>query len=103
MAIFLVRHGQDDERVRGGWCLHGLIKEGVAQSRQLGKGLAKESFDLIYMSDLPRTRETVDIIYSYLTNPPEMIWTPELREHDNGDLAGMDNQLVKEKYPGLYY
>jgi len=40
MNLYLVRHGQDNENVRGDWCNHGLIEEGIEQSKILGKNLA---------------------------------------------------------------
>lgn len=103
MRIFLVRHGQDDESVRGGWCTHGLIEEGVVQSHQLGAALKEEVFDKMYVSDLPRTVQTAEILSSYLKTPPKMIYTADLREHNNSDLVGMDNEIAKQKYLGLYY
>lgn len=33
MAIYLVRHAQDDEEVRGGWSQLGLIEEGFQQAK----------------------------------------------------------------------
>ncbi len=32
-----------------------------------------------------------------------MEYIPGLREADNGDLAGMKNDLANERYPGLYW
>lgn len=35
MKIYIVRHGQDDDSIRGGWSNCPLIKLGVQQSNQL--------------------------------------------------------------------
>lgn len=36
MAIYFVRHGQDEEGYRGGWSQRGLIDEGIRQAEKLG-------------------------------------------------------------------
>lgn len=36
MAIYLVRHGQDEEGYRGGWSQRGLIDEGDQASGEAG-------------------------------------------------------------------
>ena len=103
MNIFLVRHGQDDESVRGGWCNHGLMPEGIEQSQKLGEELAHTYFDNIFSSDLNRAKETAEIIVSNLDVKTEIEYTKELREINNGLLAGMKNELAEKEYPGLYY
>ena len=35
MNIYLVRHGDDDERYRGGWSQLPLIEEGIEKSKKL--------------------------------------------------------------------
>ena len=103
MNLYLVRHGQDDESVRGGWCPHGLVEEGKKQSQTLGKLLSDISFDMIFSSDLKRAVETTEIIASYLEETKEVFYTDQLREINNGLLSGMKNELAEVKYPGLYY
>lgn len=103
MNIYMVRHGQDDETVRGGWCNHGLIEEGIKQSEELGKKLANISFDKIYSSDLTRAVETTKIVLKELTTKLDVRYTDELREINNGLLSGMKHEVAEEKYPGLYY
>ena len=102
MNLYLVRHGQDDESVRGGWCQHGLLEEGVTQSQCLGDELSNISFDIIFSSDLNRAIETTRVILSY-QNKTEVHYTSELREINNGLLSGMKHEEAEEKYPGLYY
>lgn len=103
MTIYLVRHGQDDKSVRGGWSQQSLMEEGIQQSHHLGEQLAAHSFEKIYVSDLPRTRETAEILISYLQNPPKINLSKEWREMNNGKLAGMKNTQAEREYPGLYY
>lgn len=103
MMIYLVRHGKDDGTVRGGWSGHGLLPEGTKQVQALAEEIAAAhmNIDRIYSSDLRRAAETAEILSHRLGCPIEYI--PELREADNGVLAGMKHTLAEEKYPGLYW
>lgn len=103
MTIYLIRHGKDDAAVRGGWSGHGLTPEGISQAHALAEEIAAANIhaDRIYSSDLRRAAETAEILSHRLGCPIE--YMPELREVDNGVLAGMKNDLADEKYPGLYW
>ena len=103
MTIYLVRHGKDDDMFRGGWSNHGLLPIGVEQAYALAKEItiADMYVDRIYSSDLQRAAETAEILSNCLGCPIEYI--PELREVDNGVLAGMENNLADVCYPGLYW
>ena len=103
MMIYLVRHGKDDDSIRGGWSNHGLVPFGVEQVNKLASEMvaANMSIDYIYSSDLQRTKETAEILSNYLGCPVEYI--TGLRETNNGDLAGMEHGLANEKYPGVYW
>lgn len=103
MTIYLVRHGKDDDAFRGGWSDHGLLPIGVKQVYALAKEIAAANIDIdcIYSSDIQRAAETAEILSDRLGCPIEYI--PELREVDNGVLAGMENSLADELYPGLYW
>lgn len=103
MTTYLVRHGKDDETVRGGWSNHGLIPVGVEQVHKLAQEMvaANMNIDLIYSSDLQRTKETSEILSKYMKCSIE--YHAGLRETNNGDLAGMKHELANEKYPGVYW
>ena len=103
MKCYLVRHGKDDDTVRGGWSASPLTDEGVRQVEDLSIRIFKENLkiDTIFSSDLPRARQTADILAKALALP--VIETPQFRETNNGVLAGMDNELAKQLYPGLYW
>ena len=104
MTCYLIRHGKDDETIRGGWCDASLSGEGVAQVEALAKRLAEDSefrVGHIFSSDLVRTIETAQILNSVLQVPVE--FCPQFREVNNGLLAGMKNDAVNVKYPGLYW
>ena len=55
----------------------------------------------IYSSDLPRAVQTAEPIAAALNLP--IIALKQFREVNNGDLAGMKNDIANSKYPGLYW
>ncbi len=103
MICYLVRHGKDDDTVRGGWSQQPLTDEGKVQAAELAAFVQKSGLGIqqIYSSDLLRARQTAQIVADSLHLPivPKM----EFREVNNGDLAGMKNELAAEQYPGLYW
>ena len=103
MTVYLVRHGKDDDTIRGGWSNHGLTPVGVDQVNKMATGMvaANMHIDHIYSSDLQRAKETAEILSKYLKCSIE--YNAGLRETNNGDLAGMKHELANEKYPGLYW
>lgn len=105
MAIYFVRHGQDEEGYRGGWSQRGLIDEGIRQAEKLGQYLNEHKFEFniqrIICSDLQRACQTAAIIADKLSLP--LIGSEEWRETNNGLLAGMPHALAEEKFPGLYF
>ncbi len=103
MTVYLIRHGPDDNSIRGGWSNHPLTKEGVAQSERLAQKLLGLPCDAerIVASDLLRARQTAEILAQRLNLAIE--YTSDFREVNNGCLAGMDQKLAEERYPGLYW
>lgn len=105
MFCYLVRHGQDDETVRGGWSDHPLTTEGIQQAEKLAGEMAGKMGQMavrhIYSSDLCRAMQTANILADSLCLPVEPL--PQFREVNNGDLAGMKNDIAKMRYPGLFW
>ena len=105
MICYLIRHGKDDSSVRGGWSDQPLTEEGKLQAAALASHVAvnKDALQIgcLYASDLPRAVQTADPIADALKLPITLL--PAFREANNGDLAGMDNTLAKERYPGLFW
>lgn len=102
MKCYLIRRGEDDNTVRGGWSKAALNSKGVNQSIVLAQRLVQNSnIAKIYSSDLLRARQTAEIIADEIGVQPE--FHKDLREVNNGDLAGMPNSQADEKYPGLYW
>ena len=67
MNVYLVRHGDDDERYRGGWSNLPLIAQGIDKSKKLAEYLVSNQnnsikIDRIISSDLKRANMTADII-----------------------------------------
>ncbi len=105
MKLIFVRHGKDDDRYRGGWSKLDLIPEGMEQAKQLAKHLKdnNDTYKIVHIvsSDLTRTLTTANIISSELGLPIQEEF--QIRETNNGDLAGMLNDTALEQYPGLYF
>lgn len=105
MNIYLVRHAKDDERYRGGWSQLDLISEGKEQAKKLAEFLyfKQKEFKItkIISSDLPRALSTANEVVKKIDVRVE--FDKELREMNNGDLAGMLNKEALVKYPGLFF
>lgn len=105
MRIVFVRHGKDDDKYRGGWSSLVLIPEGIEQAKKLAKHLAENRMEYnitrIISSDLPRTMTTASYISAELGLP--VLEEPQIRETNNGDLAGMLNDEALVRYPGLFF
>ncbi|NMB08177.1 MAG: histidine phosphatase family protein [Tissierellia bacterium] len=105
MNIFLVRHAKDDDRYRGGWSDLDLTSEGKEQAKRLANFLYSKQKEFkitkIISSDLPRTLSTANEVAKKLNIRVEL--DKDLREINNGDLAGMLNEEALVKYPGLFF
>ena len=101
--LFFIRHSKDQEGFRGGWSKNGLTDEGVQLAKTFAQDFSKKnpSISLLISSDLPRSLETAIIIGKALSI--EVQSAIEWREINNGEIAGLPNTLVEEKYPGLYF
>lgn len=103
MICCLVRHGKDDDTVRGGWSQQPLTDEGEVQAAELADFIQKSGLGIqqLYSSDLLRAMQTAQIVADSLRLP--IAPKPEFREVNNGNLAGIKNELAAEQYPGLYW
>lgn len=105
MKFVFIRHGKDDGKYRGGWSNLDLIDEGINQSQKLSNYLKETNANLqikkFITSDLKRAVTTTEIANHYLQLPVEL--EPQLREMNNGDLAGMLNDEAIKEYPGLFF
>ena len=104
MICYLVRHGKDDDTIRGGWSDAPLTEDGIEQVKQLAICLMNDrsmNIGRIYTSDLLRAKQTAGILSSALRLDVEEL--PAFRETNNGILAGMKNSIAAQRFPGLYW
>lgn len=101
--IYLLRHGADDDMRLGGWSDAGLSPVGIEQVRRASEKICFGNYNIrrIFSSDLPRAKETAEIIASKLKL--NVLLIEEFRETNNGDLAGISKTKFQTDYPGLYY
>ena len=100
--VYLIRHGEDDPSVRGGWGNSSLTENGIEQVQKLSTYLNNNcKIDKILSSDIKRARQTAEIINLKLRTNIE--YTEKLREMNNGLLAGMKNSVAEKKFPGVYF
>ncbi len=91
MKLYLVRHGQTVENVNHihqGHTDGQLTELGQEQALRIAERLRKESFDVIYASDLGRAANTARAIAKFHKGTP-MHFARELRERDMGGHEGI--------------
>ncbi len=96
MKLILVRHGETDrnaKRITDGHGASPLNANGRAQCELTGKRLSKERIDIMFVSDLKRTRETASIILPYLPSVP-VFFDPMIREKSAGFLEGRTHEEI---------
>lgn len=89
MRLTIVRHGETEENVNGiaqGWLPGKLTSRGMAQIDALGRSLSSEKIDVIFSSDLSRTKKTAEAILNYVHAPVHYV--SELRERNHGIFQG---------------
>ncbi len=110
MTIYLLRHGRQDSKLCN--VNVSLSEEGRTQADLLGRRLAGRPLDpgagetagwktygikRLYSSALLRAKETADIINGYLNVP--LTVNDDLREIDFGDMTGLSQNIIDEKFP----
>jgi broad specificity phosphatase PhoE len=89
LKLIIVRHGETEanvKRINQGHSNGKLTKLGIKQARKAGKRLAKENIDIIYCSDLGRTRDTAREIMKYVKAP--ICFVKDIRERNLGVFDG---------------
>ncbi len=97
MKLLLVRHGETDHNVAGilqGYGGVSLNAHGRRQAQQVAERLRTEKIDVAYSSDLPRTRETADIILVFHPDTAR-VYTSKLRERNHGVFEGKLSQEMR--------
>lgn len=99
-TLLLARHGETDWNRDRRWQGHAqtmLNATGREQARLLAAELAPEPPEAIYSSDLPRSRETAEIVGAALGLPVNL--DPRLREVDVGEWSGLTSVEVEQRFP----
>ncbi|MEW9899430.1 histidine phosphatase family protein [Chitinivorax sp. PXF-14] len=101
--LCLVRHGETDWNVARRLQGHidvPLNDNGVKQAEATAVGLAGESFDAIYSSDLTRARQTAEAAAQRLKLP--IRFRPSLRERHYGVFQGLTHVEGSKQHPEAY-
>jgi len=100
VRILLVRHGETVFNVEGRWQGQGnspLTERGLAQARELGRGLAQEPITAVYSSDLGRAVQTAREVA--VLHGLEVQLEQRLREIDVGGWTGKNRDEIDAEYP----
>jgi broad specificity phosphatase PhoE len=95
--LILTRHGETDWNSEGRWQGHSdtpLNERGRAQARELAAQL--DHVDVVYASDLARSRETAEIAAGHLG--VELHLDPRLRERSFGAWEGLTAGEIEERF-----
>jgi len=113
--LYLMRHGHVDyfaPRVRASGDIHSvpLTERGRSEAEAAGKALAHVIFERAVCSGLPRTRETAEIVLSFVKDAPALAVEPDLIELRGGTLppvksreeliAAMNSYFARAHEPG---
>ncbi len=106
MKLTLVRHGQtigNVKKMTEGHLPGKLSALGKRQAQAVGERLKKEKFDIIYCSDLKRTKDTLKPLLKYHTAAP-VIYDEQVRERHYGILEGKPRDDANyNRYPGTRF
>jgi len=100
---FILRHGETPYQLQNEIILYPwpepepilLTKRGKEQIKKIAEKLKKEKIDLIFSSDIPRTRQTAEIVSQELGGV-EIIFDKRLREKDAGIFKGRPKKEYNE-------
>jgi broad specificity phosphatase PhoE len=98
--IYFVRHGETNanvEKICCGYTDIDINENGIKQAKNVSKILSEYNIDLIYSSDLIRTKTTAEEINKY--HNINIKYLSELREMNFGVLEGLTFNEIGESYP----
>jgi len=101
MEIYLIRHGEttanaDNKKVYKYFCGQydvTLTEKGIQSAIKLGNELSEIVFNKVYVSDLARTKQTAEYIFS---GRVPFVLTNKLRERSLGEFEGKNINDMKE-------
>ena len=97
--IITIQHTQSEQHINkmigslGNW---NLTELGIKQAHSIGQNLADEFKNqkfVIYSSDLPRAKQTAEIVSDYFNTTP--VFTAALREFDLGNANGESKEWAR--------
>jgi probable phosphoglycerate mutase len=101
--LIIVRHGQTEwnlKLIRQGHLDSPLTEKGIAQAKALAERLSRETFSVLYSSDLGRAIQTAQMIADATGH--RIVTDPRLRERHLGIFQGFTGDELREKYPEEY-
>jgi broad specificity phosphatase PhoE len=109
MALLVMRHAPTSlnsetagpEKIRG-WGDVGLEDEGKAVAAKAAESLRAHPPSVIFTSDLPRAKQTADVVSQQLGGVP-VVPSPELRTWNVGDITGQPVESAKPKLDELQH
>jgi 2,3-bisphosphoglycerate-dependent phosphoglycerate mutase len=97
--LILVRHSESTDNAKGHWSgirNVSLTKKGREDAYKFGEVLRDQKFNVIYVSQLKRSRQTLDsLLKGYGKTKAKVKKTGAIDERDYGKLAGMDKWKVR--------
>jgi len=97
--LYLIRHGETDwnqmKRIQGHSDIH-LNQTGKQQAELLARRFARETFHVVYASDLIRARETAQQIADL--RGLSVVTLPELRERCYGEWEGLTYEEIRQRF-----
>lgn len=99
MRLVIVRHGETVENMKGicqGQMQGTLTRKGISQAKKLARRLKKDSFDIIYCSDLRRAKDTCKEIKKFHLKT-KVKYVKALRERSKGIFEGLHHKDIHEK------
>jgi len=94
LKIYLIRHGRQCSKLCN--VNVDLCEEGFRQAALLGERLMKAKIDKVYSSDYLRAVQTAQAANLYWNVEHEIL--PELREISFGDMEGLSDEVIAERF-----
>lgn len=97
MRLIIVRHGETEENLNEiiqGHLSGKLTEKGIEQAKKLAERLRNEKIEVIFSSDLARTKDIVKEILNFRSKIP-VYFVEELRERFHGNFEGKRKKEIE--------
>lgn len=98
--LIIIRHGESEWNATGRWTGITdvrLTAKGRGEGQKLGRKIADQRIDRVYVSEQIRTTETYQEITKYIQHAPQPERRWALNERDYGQYTGLNKWQVKER------